>query len=81
MLWGHRFQPLVTYNKERQGYEIDYSRFNKTDPVDTPLCSARELEHFYQLQQELGQSVPPDPGKQHCSMHAKESLLWFLQLV
>ena len=62
VLWGHRFQPMVLYNKERQGYEVDYSRFNNTDLVDTPLCSARQLEQFYQLQQELGQSVPPEQG-------------------
>lgn len=60
VLWGHRFQPVVVYNKERQGYEVDYSHFNNTDLVDTPLCSARQLEHFYQMQQELGHSVPPD---------------------
>ena len=62
VLWGHRFQPMVVYNKERQGYEVDYSRFNNTVPVDTPLCSARELEQFYQLPQEPAQSIPPDPG-------------------
>jgi len=60
VLWGHRFQPMVLYNKERQGYEVDYSRFNNTDLVDTPLCSARQLQQFYQLQQELGESIPPD---------------------
>jgi potassium inwardly-rectifying channel subfamily J len=62
LLWGHRFQPRVVYNKERQGFEVDYSRFNNTDLVDTPLCSARQLEQFYQLQRELGQSVPADRG-------------------
>ncbi|XP_069685268.1 ATP-sensitive inward rectifier potassium channel 11-like isoform X4 [Periplaneta americana] len=58
VLWGHRFQPMVVYNKERQGYEVDYSRFNNTDLVDTPLCSARDLERFYQLQHDLGEQVP-----------------------
>jgi potassium inwardly-rectifying channel subfamily J len=62
VLWGHRFQPVAFYNKERQEYEVDYSRFNNKDLVDTPLCSARQLEQFYQLQQELGQSIPPDRG-------------------
>ncbi|PNF23184.1 Inward rectifier potassium channel 2 [Cryptotermes secundus] len=61
VLWGHRFQPMVMYNKERQGYEVDYSLFNNTVLVDTPLCSARDLERFYQLQQDLGQSSPPEP--------------------
>lgn len=50
ILWGHRFDPVVGYNKERQGYEIDYSKFNETIQVDTPLCSARELAEFYTVQ-------------------------------
>lgn len=38
-----RFQPLVSYCKERQAYDVDYSRFHRTELVDTPLCSACEL--------------------------------------
>ncbi|XP_075973667.1 G protein-activated inward rectifier potassium channel 3-like isoform X4 [Anticarsia gemmatalis] len=47
IMWGHRFVPLVTYNRERQGYEVDYSKFDETSQVDTPLCSAKELDEFY----------------------------------
>ncbi|XP_052759519.1 G protein-activated inward rectifier potassium channel 3-like isoform X1 [Galleria mellonella] len=47
IMWGHRFVPLVTYNRERQGYEVDYSKFEETTQVDTPLCSAKELDDFY----------------------------------
>lgn len=50
ILWGHRFDPVVLYNKERQAYEIDYGRFNETTQVDTPLCSARELNEIYKIQ-------------------------------
>jgi len=53
---------MVVYNKERQVYEVDYSLFNNTDPVDTPLCSARQLKQFYHMQEELGQSLPPERG-------------------
>ncbi|CAL7934928.1 unnamed protein product [Xylocopa violacea] len=53
ILWGHRFEPMVTYSKERQGYEVDYSLFNSTTQVDTPLCSGRELAEFYKVQEEL----------------------------
>lgn len=52
VLWGHRFDPLVSYNKERQGYEVDYSKFNETTQVDTPLCSGKELAEFYKVQEE-----------------------------
>ncbi|XP_049869076.1 G protein-activated inward rectifier potassium channel 3-like isoform X2 [Pectinophora gossypiella] len=47
IMWGHRFVPLVSYNRERQGYEVDYSKFDETHQVDTPLCSAKELDEFY----------------------------------
>ncbi|XP_055611806.1 G protein-activated inward rectifier potassium channel 3 isoform X2 [Uranotaenia lowii] len=50
VLWGHRFEPVVFYNKENQGYEINYSKFHETHQVDTPLCSARELSEFYKIQ-------------------------------
>lgn len=50
ILWGNRFDPVVSYNKDRQGYEIDYSKFNETTQVDTPLCSGQELADFYKIQ-------------------------------
>ena len=43
ILWGHRFEKLITFQKEDGTYKIDYSRFNMTVPIDTPTCSAREL--------------------------------------
>lgn len=42
ILWGHRFEPVVSYNKENGRYDVDYSRFHSTEPVDTPGTSARE---------------------------------------
>lgn len=50
ILWGHRFVSMVDYNTDRHCYNIDYSKFNGTIPVDTPLCSARELADYYRLQ-------------------------------
>ena len=43
ILWGHRFERLVTFKKENGEYEVDYSRFHSTVPVDIPQCSAHEL--------------------------------------
>ncbi|XP_065353714.1 G protein-activated inward rectifier potassium channel 3-like isoform X1 [Cloeon dipterum] len=57
ILWGHRFQPLVSFSKDRGGYEVDYSLFNNTYEVETPLCSARDLEHFNRIQDELRHSA------------------------
>ncbi|KAL1453402.1 hypothetical protein WDU94_007542 [Cyamophila willieti] len=48
ILWGHRFETLVRYNREKVSYEVDYALFHNTNQVDTPLCSARELEDFTQ---------------------------------
>lgn len=44
ILWGHRFQSLISFKKESGEYEVDYALFNNTVEVDTPLCSARELD-------------------------------------
>lgn len=44
ILWGHRFQNLVTFKKESGEYEVDYGIFNNTVEVDTPLCSAKQLD-------------------------------------
>ncbi|XP_039492845.1 G protein-activated inward rectifier potassium channel 3 isoform X1 [Drosophila santomea] len=66
ILWGHRFDPVVLYNKDLQAYEIDYGRFNETTQVDTPLCSARELNEIYKIQE--GFRTPASPSIQsRCS--------------
>jgi potassium inwardly-rectifying channel subfamily J len=42
ILWGHRFEPVVSYDKSQCRYIVDYSRFHDTQPVETPRASARE---------------------------------------
>ncbi|KAG5878769.1 hypothetical protein JTB14_020389 [Gonioctena quinquepunctata] len=44
ILWGHRFESIVSFKKDSGEYEVDYAKFNNTVEVDTPLCSARELD-------------------------------------
>ncbi|XP_022916912.2 G protein-activated inward rectifier potassium channel 3-like isoform X1 [Onthophagus taurus] len=46
ILWGHRFQSLITFKKETGEYEVDYALFNNTVEVDTALCSAKKLDEF-----------------------------------
>ena len=46
ILWGNRFEKLITFQKEDGTYKIDYSRFNSTIPFDTPQCSAKELKEL-----------------------------------
>ena len=46
ILWGHRFANLVSFKKESGEHEVDYSLFNNTYEVDTPLCSAESLDQL-----------------------------------
>ncbi|XP_059046981.1 G protein-activated inward rectifier potassium channel 3-like isoform X1 [Achroia grisella] len=46
VLWGHRFETMVTFRKDTGEYEVDYTRFNNTYEVDTPLCSAKQLDEL-----------------------------------
>lgn len=52
ILWGHRFERLITFQKENGQYQIDFSRFHNTVKVDTPLCSAKELSELDNAMQE-----------------------------
>lgn len=43
ILWGHKFKPLITYQKFNCRYRIDYSDFHTTIPIpDMPECSAKD---------------------------------------
>ena len=44
ILWGYRFLNVLNYRKTTNQYKIDYSAFNKVVKVDTPRCSAKQLE-------------------------------------
>lgn len=52
ILWGHRFERLVTFQKENGQYEIDFSRFHNTMPIETPQCSAKELAEMGDIMQD-----------------------------
>lgn len=54
ILWGYRFESVVDHLKRENAYDVNYSKFNSIYPVDTPLCSAAELEAFEQAQQVPG---------------------------
>lgn len=42
IMWGHRFEPVVSYDKSQYRYIVEYSRFHHTQSVETPRASARE---------------------------------------
>lgn len=47
ILWGHRFIDMIEYRNDKHGFEINYSKFDDTNPVNTPLCSAEQLTMYY----------------------------------
>ncbi|BET02833.1 Inwardly rectifying K channel [Nesidiocoris tenuis] len=49
ILWGHRFETMVNFKKETGEHEVDYSQFNSTYEVDTPICSAQTLDQLMGL--------------------------------
>ncbi|VDN56258.1 unnamed protein product [Dracunculus medinensis] len=46
ILWGKRFEKLVTYQRENGEYEIDFGKFHNVYDVETPSCSAKELDEM-----------------------------------
>lgn len=61
ILWGHRFEPLMSFKKESGEYEVDYAAFNNTREVDTPLCSAKQLDEHREMfnqQDSIGNNHP-----------------------
>ncbi|CAL4067485.1 unnamed protein product, partial [Meganyctiphanes norvegica] len=46
ILWGHRFENLIYFDKSSDNYVIDFRQFNKTKEVSTPLCSGKDLDEF-----------------------------------
>jgi len=47
ILWGHRFERLVSFQRETGQYLIDYSRFHSTVPIDIPQCSAKDMDEMH----------------------------------
>lgn len=43
ILWGRRFENMVSYRRDTGEHRVDYSKFNNTYEVETPSCSAKEL--------------------------------------
>uniref|UniRef100_A0A0N5A5X4 Inward rectifier potassium channel irk-1 n=1 Tax=Parastrongyloides trichosuri TaxID=131310 RepID=A0A0N5A5X4_PARTI len=44
VLWGKRFDKLVTYQKDNGAYQIDFGKFHNTIHVNTPTCSAKDID-------------------------------------
>lgn len=42
ILWGHKFETILTVDEQNREYDVDFSKFHKT--ISIPLESVRELE-------------------------------------
>ena len=51
VLWGHRFEHIVKFKKKTGEFEVDYTLFNSTYNVDTPLSTT--LEQFNDAKKEF----------------------------
>lgn len=51
ILWGHRFESMVLYRKDHNKFQVNFSAFNSTYEVETPTCSARDLELYFAQKQ------------------------------
>jgi potassium inwardly-rectifying channel subfamily J len=74
VLWGHRFERLVTFQKENGQYQIDFSRFHNTIPVDTPNCSAKELAEMTaagRMPETTGGFLEDDEDEENTSIASK----------
>jgi len=46
ILWGHRFEQMLLYRRDHKKFQVNFSAFNSTYEVDTPLCCAKDLEEY-----------------------------------
>lgn len=70
VLWGHRFEQLVSYRKETGEYRVDYGKFNNTYEIDTPSCSAKD---YYEYQRFLHQHSNLAKGSNFLEIGSKGS--------
>lgn len=46
IVWGQRFEQIISYSKETGDFLVDYGKFNNTYETETPLCSAKQFYEF-----------------------------------
>lgn len=45
--WGYVFSPCTRWDTNTKQYIVDHKRFNKTEELTIPLCSAQRLNEVY----------------------------------
>ncbi|KAK0396290.1 hypothetical protein QR680_001658 [Steinernema hermaphroditum] len=74
ILWGKRFEKLVTYQRENGEYRIDFEKFHNVYDVETPSCSAKELDELRAAGLCPGRKVKYDESSLDNSVFANEDL-------
>ncbi|KAK3908880.1 ATP-sensitive inward rectifier potassium channel 12 [Frankliniella fusca] len=49
ILWGHKLYPMLRFDRRHNKFEADFNHFHETIEVDTPLCSAHDLNRVRRL--------------------------------
>merc|ERR1719430_1447529 len=57
--WGQRFEQMLLYRKDQNKHQVNFSAFHSMYDVETPLCSARELDRFLQEKRDRKRSNLP----------------------
>ncbi|XP_065565765.1 G protein-activated inward rectifier potassium channel 4-like isoform X2 [Artemia franciscana] len=57
VIWGYRFKNMVSLNKNNKTHSVNYKLFDEMDEVDTPLCSAKDLDEVRRLKEEYGVEI------------------------
>lgn len=66
ILWGHRFENLINFEKTSDNFIVDFREFNKTREVSTPLCSAQDLEDFKRQNRDALMCYTPNSDQVVC---------------
>jgi hypothetical protein len=53
---------MVSFRKEIGKYAVDHTLFNHMYELDTPLCSAKDLDELNKLQDEMQKQGDDDDG-------------------
>ncbi|XP_054711920.1 G protein-activated inward rectifier potassium channel 3-like [Uloborus diversus] len=67
ILWGHRFEQMVCYNKETGEFLVDYRKFNSTYEIETPLCSAHDFYEYRRAMSVSSRAVSYSVGTNEAS--------------
>lgn len=51
ILWGRRFMQMIHYSNKKDGFVIDFQKFDEVKKIETPLFSARQLRAMYTVSQ------------------------------